>query len=97
VLLRLNVWDGRNKMATYKKAVVDAVIERLERESSKHLPTSLSLQVIDAVIEKLEREKQQINYELNKNKREFRKLIDEQTSLKRQKVVLQGFIRSFDT
>jgi hypothetical protein len=54
---------------------------------------NLKKAAVDAVIEKLELEKQDINYKLRKNKGQFKELIDEQTCLKRQLVVLQDLIR----
>lgn len=48
---------------------------------------------IDAVIKRLQDEKEKINWSIQNNKCEFKRLTEKQTSLKRQRVILQELIR----
>ena len=52
---------------------------------------------IRAVITKLESDKKELDWALEKNKREFARLTEEQTTMKRQRVVLQNLIRGLES
>ena len=51
----------------------------------------------NAVIAKLGLEQEKLRYGIKENKREMRKLVDKQTSMKRQLGILQELIRSIKT
>ena len=47
---------------------------------------------IESVLKRLVKEMNVVNHEIRSNKIKFKKLVEEQTTLKRERVVLQGLI-----